>query len=214
MERIFTEQRHHGAEVRYEHLKHLINKPIEVLEIGVWEGESTCWLLDNICTHPDAKVSTVDPFFYEDLARTSEEKEEFDMFASGNFNHKPDIIERYRNNLGEQGRKVTHYYETSDQFFARLTMCGSTTKVDVAIVDGAHNAFQASRDLLNCWSVLRNEGIMIADDYGWTGHKMPGFTEWESNGPHRAIDAFMSIVPARDYEILHLDYIAIFKKRF
>lgn len=209
MTREFSEKRHNHPEVRMEHLKHLIGQPIAILEIGVWEGESTCWLLDNILTHPDARIVTVDPFEYVRNPSTSEEKEELEQYAKGNFNHASNIVERFFDNVGlENAKKLAHFHQFSDDFFSTRDLAA----FDVAIVDGAHNAFQVAKDLLNCWEFLKPNGILIADDYGWQGHDAMG--GWRSNGPHRAIDAFMGIIPEKDREVLHLDWLAIFKKTF
>lgn len=38
------------------------SKPVRVLEIGLWEGRSTCYILLQIASHPESKVVCVDPF--------------------------------------------------------------------------------------------------------------------------------------------------------
>jgi hypothetical protein len=35
-------------------------QPINYLEIGIWEGRSACWMLDNILIHPGSKYTGVD----------------------------------------------------------------------------------------------------------------------------------------------------------
>lgn len=36
------------------------DQPVNYLEVGVMEGRSMCWMLDNILTHPDARAVGVD----------------------------------------------------------------------------------------------------------------------------------------------------------
>ena len=39
------------------------NQPdLNILEIGSWEGRSTCWLLNNILTHPSSQITCIDTF--------------------------------------------------------------------------------------------------------------------------------------------------------
>ena len=54
------------------HVKPLAGTPCRVLEIGCYEGRSTCWLLDNVLTHPDSSLVCVDfapqPRFQSNIA--------------------------------------------------------------------------------------------------------------------------------------------------
>src|SRR5262249_18333286 len=55
----FTER----AQPRFEEfLPPLKGRPCRLLEIGTLEGRATIWLHDNIATHPDAHIDTVDPW--------------------------------------------------------------------------------------------------------------------------------------------------------
>jgi hypothetical protein len=36
------------------------DRPISYLEIGIWEGRSACWMLDNILIHPESKYTGID----------------------------------------------------------------------------------------------------------------------------------------------------------
>jgi hypothetical protein len=40
----------------------LVGKPVHALEIGVFEGQCTVWLLENVLTHPEATLTWVDTF--------------------------------------------------------------------------------------------------------------------------------------------------------
>ncbi|WP_162666955.1 class I SAM-dependent methyltransferase [Gemmata massiliana] len=40
----------------------LVGKPVRALEIGVFEGRSTVWLLENVLTHPDVSLTWTDTF--------------------------------------------------------------------------------------------------------------------------------------------------------
>ncbi|MDB5311966.1 MAG: putative rane protein, partial [Gemmataceae bacterium] len=40
----------------------LVGQPVHALEVGVFEGRSTVWLLDHVLNHPDATLTWVDTF--------------------------------------------------------------------------------------------------------------------------------------------------------
>lgn len=42
-------------------LAHLSGTPCQILEIGSFEGRSTIWMLENLATHPDARITCIDP---------------------------------------------------------------------------------------------------------------------------------------------------------
>src|SRR4051812_17992129 len=45
-----------------ETLHDLKDKKINVLEIGVFEGRATIWILEELIKHPESKVTTIDTF--------------------------------------------------------------------------------------------------------------------------------------------------------
>lgn len=56
------------------------NNPKVILEVGSFEGQCTCWILNNLATHPDSKVVCVDPFSGS-MEHTNQQKEElFERF--------------------------------------------------------------------------------------------------------------------------------------
>jgi hypothetical protein len=48
------------------YLSHFASKKINCLDIGAYTGDSSCWMLKNICTHPYSKVFSVDIWAYDD----------------------------------------------------------------------------------------------------------------------------------------------------
>jgi len=55
-------------------------------------------------------------------------------------------------------------------------------RYDVVFIDGSHEAFDVIHDLTEAYRVVRNGGIVIADDYTWHNEK--------SDCPKVAIDMF------------------------
>jgi hypothetical protein len=69
------------------YLKDYAGKPrIHYLEIGVFEGSSFVWVLENILTDPSAKATAIDPFFAD-----GEEKFRENLKSSG-YENKATVI--------------------------------------------------------------------------------------------------------------------------
>ena len=58
---------------------------------------------------------------------------------------------------------------------------------DYIYIDGSHLAIDVMNDAVLSWSILKDNGILIFDDYGWGAH-----TTDEKQKPKLAIDSFMS----------------------
>jgi cephalosporin hydroxylase len=58
---------------------------------------------------------------------------------------------------------------------------------DYIYIDGSHLAIDVLSDAVLSWSLLKDDGILIFDDYGWGVH-----TTDEKQKPKLAIDAFLS----------------------
>jgi predicted O-methyltransferase YrrM len=60
------------------HLSPLADKPASYLEIGVFEGRSLFWVLENVLKHPDAKATAIDieinPRYVENLKQSGTKK--------------------------------------------------------------------------------------------------------------------------------------------
>lgn len=117
------------------YLEHLRGQPCKVIEIGVFEGRSTVWLLENILTHPEARIICLDvvaqpPFWSNVEACGGKEKTQLLLGLSGeNLRTLP---------LGE---------------------------ADFIYVDGSHNAPDVLEDSVLSFRLLKSGGILAFDDY-------------------------------------------------
>jgi len=169
-----------------ENLAHLKGKPdVHGLEIGTYEGRTAIWFLDNILTHPSAKVTVIDIFaFYEDLQEDNYEvKFDHNIEISG---HKDRVIK-----LKGESQKVLR--ELDGPF-------------DFVYIDGSHVAKDVLLDAVLVWDLMKTGGIMIFDDYKWGWYpKRP------EKRPQDAINAFLTVF--KPYiKVLHNDYQLIVKK--
>jgi predicted O-methyltransferase YrrM len=193
MQKTFTQNWHNEPEHRRRCLRRFSGSAVRALEIGCFEGRSTCWLLDNILTHEGAHLDCVDPYGFSGG--------DSDSRAEGEACRHPNravIMRRFLGNIAEYGDRVRHWPLFSDEFFQRPEL----GPYQIAIIDGGHSAMQALRDLLHAWQVLAVGGVMVVDDIKWP----------TSHGPRKAYEAFLSCVPPGDVLELHRGYIAIVEK--
>lgn len=113
-----------------------------VLEIGVYEGMSTCWMLDKMLPS-NASILCIDPL---------ENEEVYEAFIQNVATVKKD------------NQTVTFYKQTSVQTLPYLLM--QPTRYDFIYVDGSHQAPDVLFDVVNSWQILRQGGVMLLDDYG------------------------------------------------
>ncbi|MGF1498253.1 MAG: tetratricopeptide repeat protein [Elainellaceae cyanobacterium] len=135
----------HNIPIWQQHLQPLCHQPqVRVLEIGSYQGMSACWLLDQVLTHPSARLVCIDPNF----------QPEFD------------------DNLAKTGEaaKVTKRVGLSHQILPTL----APASFDLIYIDGCHLADHARKDGLLSLPLLKPGGLLIFDDYWWTDPDYPG----------------------------------------
>lgn len=152
---------------------------LKVLEIGVFEGRSTCWLLQNYCTTKDSKITVIDTF-------------------SGGVEHQTLDLKKLRNTFEDniaavKSAGIVEIMEGySHKELAKLIVSGgSESGYDFISVDASHQAPDVLTDCILAFRLLRPGGVMALDDYLWSAEK-PG-SEDPINSPKIAIDAFTNI---------------------
>ncbi|OQA56534.1 MAG: hypothetical protein BWY42_00953 [Candidatus Omnitrophica bacterium ADurb.Bin277] len=163
---------------------------IHGLEIGCWEGRSTCWLLQNIFTHPTSKMTVIDPFLGnpENIVEGYEEKV-------------PEIFEANIKEIGASDRVTLHQMKSID---ALRHMNLHDDSIDFAYIDGSHVTKDVLTDLCLTWPLVKKGGIIIMDDYGYAKPSMDAV-------PRHAIDIFQMIFRKEIIE-LHREWQMIWRK--
>jgi predicted O-methyltransferase YrrM len=161
------------ALVNFETLKNKINinMPINFLEIGCFEGNCHKWMYENILIHPDSKSTVIDPF----------EK---------SLTH-PDSYNKFCKNLEKYLNKITIHKGFSDDVLLKL----DKNSYDIIYIDGDHSALAAYKDGVNSFPLLKNNGIMIFDDYLWVGthpvhHVTSDYLIGGTNNPCKGVNQF------------------------
>jgi hypothetical protein len=151
-------------------------KPIQALEIGVFEGRSAVWLLDSILTHPDASLTWIDTF--------GGSREHAGVDLSG-------LETRFRANVARFGSKVRGHVGRSQSVLRGV----AEEQFDWIYIDGSHEAADVLADAVLAWPLLKPGGLMGFDDYGWRVFPQP--EHW----PGLAIDAFLYCMRGKFTEV-------------
>lgn len=120
------------------------------LEIGAFEGRSTCWLLQNGLADKGSIVC-IDPF-------------------SGNVEHGGiDFVAvegRFWSNVREAEKSTqTVSLMRTTSYKALAEMIGFKYVFDFIYVDGSHAPDMALTDAVMSWGLLKQGGVMLFDDY-------------------------------------------------
>lgn len=135
------------SEIRQQLHRFLFNtEPNSILEIGSFEGLSSCFLADNFLGHQSSSLICVDPFDTNDKTTPLTDS------TKGYF---LDNIAKSVN-----AKKVTFHQQYSNQFFAE-----NTKTFNFIYVDGSHELNDIRYDMREAFKVLRQGGIMWMDDY-------------------------------------------------
>lgn len=128
-----------------------------IVEIGVYEGASTCWWSDNIMEHPESRLISIDPFTgNEEYQR---EKEKFPTLDSIEY------IARSNAAKSKNAGKIDIRRGCSWDLFPSIA-AEYAGQIDILYVDGEHTANAVCRDIVLYAPLLRSGGALIIDDYG------------------------------------------------
>ncbi|WP_174581841.1 class I SAM-dependent methyltransferase [Candidatus Methylacidithermus pantelleriae] len=139
---------------------------IHYLEIGVYEGRSLFWMLDNILTDPTSQATVIDTFdgpYYRRFL--------YNLAISG----AGDRVRILR------GLSTDEIHEVP------------VDSVDIAYIDGSGRSDVMFEDLVNAWDRVRQGGLIICNRYRMTHHlarvldAKPG-----DGGPIAAIQQFLN----------------------
>ena len=116
------------------------------LEIGSFEGRSTCWLLQNGLASDGTMVcvDTFKPSWYEG----------------------GDLLEIFTTNVRDAKKKGQILSTFAmDSFKALNQLAQQKTNFDFVYIDGDHSPSGVLTDAVIAWHLLRQGGIMLFDDY-------------------------------------------------
>lgn len=171
----------------------------KILEIGCYEGKSTAWFLSNM-------LSDTGQIYCNDNWLGGEEhknkcKQEF---STGN------VYSRYRSNTRlaqKPNQRIIEYASDSHRALSHLSALDiHSGTFDFIFVYGSHKSENVIIDASLSFCLLRSKGIMLYDDYLWTGNKETTST------PKKAIDAFLQIYGSK-LNLIYQGYQVLIQKQ-
>lgn len=165
------------------HLARFVGQPgIAMLEVGTFEGRCACWLLQNILTHPLARLTCIDTFDWSASLECA-------LVKAGHIiaplPHGMTPERHFDENIRALGaeRRVRKLNGPSRTMLPLL----APQEFSFIYIDGSHAATDVLTDAVLCWDLLMDDGILAFDDYGLEMYREA------SHNPASAIDAFLSV---------------------
>ena len=165
---------------------------LQILEIGCFEGMATCWLLDEVLTDPDARITCIDIF--EGVLDFQIKNPDKHRLIERNFD-----INIARNGAGYKVNKIVGY---SQEVMRSLPL----NSFDIVYIDGSHKASDVLEDAVISWRLVKPGGLIIFDDYNFVFEDHP---EWNTG---LAIDAFMKLF-ADQIKVIEIDQRQVFLEK-
>lgn len=162
-------------------------KDLTFLELGCYEGMATRWLLKNILTGANSMITVVDTFKGSLEHQTLDNSKMLNNFKMNiNFDKRVKIVES----------RTEMFLKISDQMF------------DFIYIDASHVAKDVMLDAILSWRILKENGVLIFDDYEWK--KYPKTSKYH---PKMAIDCFLKMHKGEYTEIGRTYQICIVKNK-
>ena len=168
-------------------LRPLEGRAARMLEIGSFEGLSTCYFLWRLS---DLELTCVDTF----EGSTGLPSGGRDGLEAA-FDHNVDLVDasRVRKLRGDSRRLL-------------LDLADQQARFDLVYVDGSHRGLDVLVDAALSWPLLEIGGLVVFDDYRWA---LLGDDPLLRPGP--AIDAFAGLVSAHGEVVFHDRQVALRK---
>jgi len=146
----------------------------KAMEIGCYEGQATCWLLDHMAFD---QIHCVDTWLGSAEHLTVPMVQVHDRFV--------------RNTKLEDGGPAQTWVSKSIHHLASCVAQKDRGHYDFIYVDGSHVAKDVLTDAVLAWQILEPGGYIAFDDYTWT--EKPRQEANPLDNPRLAIDAFYTI---------------------
>lgn len=169
----------------FENIRAILSGTENFLEVGSFEGRSTCWILENMLSDTGT-IWCIDTFKggVEHLGL--------------NLSNLRDVFEENVRASRKPSQKV--YIKEKESYLALSELVSEGHLFDFIYVDGSHEASEVLTDACLCFNMLKSGGVILFDDYdGGAGVK-------------QAVQAFYS-TNFKNVEVLCTNYQIAFQKR-
>jgi predicted O-methyltransferase YrrM len=158
-----------------------MNEPSKFLEIGSFEGRSTCWTINKFARMRNIEMHCVDSWQGAD----DNKEMEVDFNAT-----KERFLKNTSRAVSSNPFKTEFHIHQGDSTveLMKLFLDGKKEYFDFIYVDAGHKASECLSDMVLAWKLLKKGGIMCIDDYIFALRHRP---RWDV--PKTAVDAFINI---------------------
>lgn len=174
------------AKPNWDSLIPLLN-PTRILEIGSFEGASTCYLINKLALFKDVEIHCVDTWEggieHQELGGSATNMSAVEMRFKNNTKK---AIQEAKNKV-----ELTIHKGFSDMILSKLLSDGKQNYFDFVYVDGSHQSPDVLCDALLSFRLLNIKGLIAFDDYLWQEDLSYGVDPIRC--PKPAIDAFTNI---------------------
>ena len=130
----------------------------QILEIGVYEGGSSCFWSDFYLDNPESSLICIDPFTGSEEHLRDPEK--YKGLAQLELTARTNIAK------SKNAGKVEVIKGYSQHVFTEIDRrCGSKPFIDILYIDGAHDSCSVARDVILYVPLVKPGGYVIFDDY-------------------------------------------------
>lgn len=132
-------------------------EPVNMIQIGVFEGMDLVWCLQNILGHPDSHVLAIDPWA---ATRKLDQAAMDEFYDNARHNLRP-----WRHQVqivrGESFGVLTDYANTAFEHEGKIIRPGEW---DLIVIDGDHNQSAVYDDAVMSYNLAKVGGWLVFDD--------------------------------------------------
>jgi predicted O-methyltransferase YrrM len=133
-------------------------KPKKILEIGSFEGRSTCFMIENATVYnDDIEIHCVDTWLGSKEHGDTDFKQVEARFDAN--------VKESLDKVTDRNVRVIKHKGTSLEQFSKLVVEGHLSSFDWVLVDGSHLAVDVLYDAIFAFKLTRLGGVIIFDDY-------------------------------------------------
>lgn len=171
-------------------------KPRRVLEIGAFEGRSTCYFIEKCASFHDEGVEIVSI----DTWQGGQEHGDIDMNAAeAAYMHNVQLqVNRF------SGVTVTKIKSDSHSAMIKLLADGQAGSFDFIYVDGSHEAPDVLFDALLAHRLVKVDGVIGFDDYLWSPDTAPNHNHYLLVKP--AVDHYINTYQQKVHVVQRLPH--------
>ena len=184
------------------YLNRFVGKRVNILELGVFKGEAMKWFLDNLMSHKESTYTGVDTF---------EGSPEYFMYTDPennmiNFKEVKKECFSIINKSNKKDRILIIEKDTQTALYDLFTKENKKNYYDIIFIDASHESIDVISDSILSWNLLKEDGILIEDDYWWDALDQEHFR------PKISIDSFIVIYKSQ-LDVLYKGRQVIFRKK-